>query len=308
LKKIKKQTKFIEKIISPAFISKKFLTMDLKTRTIDGIMTPYCISIYDGKKAISFYLSDFNNANDLLKSSLVYLMRPKYYNYKVYIHNFSFFDAIFLLRIFSELTIFPIKPIMRDGRIIDLNFAFEFNNTKFTLFFRDSYLLLPSSLAKLAINFHVENKGIFPYSFVNDKNISLEYIGNVPDLKYFNNLSIEDYSKYYNSFDGIWSLKTETIKYCEQDCKTLYQVINNFQKKIFQLFRLDILKYPTLSSLAFAIFRSKFIKGSKIPIIEGDLFNQLKESYTGGAVDVYKPWSEKVKRFIDMMLILYIHL
>src|SRR5271154_6068504 len=39
LKKIKKQTKgkFIEKIISNAFISKLFVTMDLETRTIDGI-------------------------------------------------------------------------------------------------------------------------------------------------------------------------------------------------------------------------------------------------------------------------------
>jgi hypothetical protein len=55
------------------------------------------------------------------------------------------------------------------------------------------------------------------------------------------------------------------------------------------LFRLDILKYNTLSSLTFAIFRSKFLKIAKIPIIEGDLFSQLKEAYTGGAVDVYKP-------------------
>jgi hypothetical protein len=293
LKKIKKQVKFIEKIISPSAISKNFLTMDLETRCINGVMTPYCVSIYDCNKPISFYLADFDNANDLLKSSLVYLMRPKYHNYKVYIHNFSFFDAIFLLRIFSELTIFPIKPIMRDGRIIDLKFSFDFNDTKFSLFFRDSYLLLPSSLRKLAINFNVENKGIFPYDFVNDINIPLDYKGLVPDIKYFNNISLEDYNKYYNTFIDNWSLRDETIKYCEQDCKTLYQIIYNFQKKIFQLFRLDVLKYPTLSSLAFAIFRSKFLKDAKIPIIEGDLFNDIKEGYTGGAVDVYKPFPKK---------------
>jgi hypothetical protein len=298
LKKIKKQTKFIAEIISPSSISKNFLTMDLETRTINGVMTPYCVSIYDCMRSqpISFYLSDFNNANDLLKSSLVYLMRPKYHNYKIYIHNFSFFDAIFLLRIFSELTIFPIKPIMRDGRIIDLKLSFDFNNTKFSLFFRDSYLLLPSSLRKLAINFNVENKGNFPYAFVNDINIPLDYIGLVPNIKYFNNISLEEYNQYYNSFNDNWSLRIETIKYCEQDCKTLYQIIYNFQKKIFHLFRLDILKYPTLSSLAFAIFRSKFLKDAKIPIIEGDLFKDIKEGYTGGSVDVYKPFSEKGKK------------
>ena len=306
LKKIKKQVKFIEKIISSGFISKNFVTMDLETRTIDGIMTPYCISIYDGIKAISFYLSDFESTDLMLKSSLNYLMRPKYHNYKVYIHNFSIFDAIFLLKTFSESTKLPIKPVIRDGRIMDLKFSFEFNNTKFNLFFRDSYLLLPSSLRKLAINFNVENKGIFPYAFVNDINIPLNYKGVVPDIKYFDSISQEDYNKYYNTYpwdqqssdkgENNWCLRTETIKYCEQDCKTLYQIINIFQIKIFKLFRLDVLKYPTLSALAFAIFRSKFLKGAKIPIIEGALFNELKKGYTGGAVDVYKPCLEKGKK------------
>src|SRR5271156_660750 len=293
LKKIHKQVKFIKKIISQSFISKNFVTMDLETRVIDGIMTPYCVSSYDGKKAISFYLADFNNPDDMLKASLKYLLRPKYHNYKVYIHNFSFFDAIFLIRIFSELTDIPIKPIMRDGRIIDIKFIFTINNINFNLFFRDSYLILPSSLRKLAINFNVENKGVFPYAFVNYINIPLDYIGIVPDIKYFNNISLEDYNQYYNSFNDNWSLRDETIKYCEQDCKTLYQIIYNFQKKIFQLFRLDILKHPTLSSLAFAIFRSNFLKNAKIPIIEGDLFNDIKEGYTGGAVDVYKPFPKE---------------
>ena len=96
-------------------ISKNFITMDLETRTINSVMTPYSVSIYDGRNSISFYLSDFNNANDLLKSSLVYLMRPKYHNYKVYFHNFSFFDAIFFLRLFSELTIFPLNLVIFPG-------------------------------------------------------------------------------------------------------------------------------------------------------------------------------------------------
>ena len=56
-------------------------------------MTPYCASIYLGlgKKAVSFYLSDYLNPDEMLKASLKYLMLPKYHNYKVYIHNFSFF-------------------------------------------------------------------------------------------------------------------------------------------------------------------------------------------------------------------------
>jgi hypothetical protein len=60
------------------------------------------------------------------------------------------------------------------------------------------------------------------------------------------------------------------------------------------------LKYPTLSSLAFAIFRSKFLKDDEIPIIQGELYQILKNSFTGGSVDVYKPRpeeNEKVFRY-----------
>jgi DNA polymerase type B, organellar and viral len=55
------------------------------------------------------------------------------------------------------------------------------------------------------------------------------------------------------------------------------------------MFRIDILKYSTLSSLAFAIFRTNFLKDSKIPLIHGEMYDFIKESYTGGSVDVYKP-------------------
>lgn len=60
------------------------------------------------------------------------------------------------------------------------------------------------------------------------------------------------------------------------------------------MFIIDILKYPTLSSLAFAIYRSNFYREDyKIPLIEGDIFNFIKKGYTGGAVDIYKPSSPK---------------
>ena len=81
----------------------------------------------------------------------------------------------------------------------------------------------------------------------------------------------------------------ETIKYCELDCLVLYKVIEKFSKNIFELFRIDLFKYPTLSSLAFKIYRSKFLKDFKIPLIHGEMFNFIKESYTGGSTDMYIP-------------------
>jgi len=78
--------------------------------------------------------------------------------------------------------------------------------------------------------------------------------------------------------------------------KTLYSIINVFSKKIFYLFRVNIINYPTLSSLAFAIFRVVFLKDAKIPIITGELYNFIKKGYSGGAVDVYKPYGNYVYR------------
>lgn len=295
IKKVIKPTKFLKVIQPQSFISTNFLTMDLETRTLDGIMTPYSISIYDGKKATFFYLSDFNNANEMMISAINSLMIPKYHNYKIYIHNFSFFDGIFLLKILSDLTDLTIKPIIREGRIIDLKFPFLILSNNFNLYFRDSFLLLPSSLKKLAINFNVSNKGIFPYKFVNNKDVPLNYIGEIPKYEYFENLNKQEYIEYCKSFkNNLWDLRKESMKYCNQDVISLYEIIESFQKKIYSLFRMDILKHPTLSSVAFAIYRSNFLKKEfKIPLIKGDLFYNLKKGYTGGSVDVYKPFSEK---------------
>nr|QWO71395.1 DNA polymerase [Termitomyces sp. K1Ag] len=294
VKKVKKETKFLQPIFHQESISRDFLTMDLETRTIDGVMTPYSISICDGEDTTSFYLSDFKTANEMLKSAIISIMKPKYHDYKVFIHNFSYFDGIFLLRILSELTDIVIKPIIRDGRIINLKFSFSILKYKFNLYFRDSYLLLPFSLKELAFNFDVTAKGIFPYKFVNNKNLSLDYIGKIPEYEYFDNLSLQDYNQYCEGFKKeSWDLRKETIKYCNQDVITLYLVMDKFQKKIFTLFRIDVLKYPTLSSLSFAIYRSGYLKNFKIPLIEGNLFTDIKKGYSGGMVDVYKPFPDK---------------
>lgn len=92
-------------------------------------------------------------------------------------------------------------------------------------------------------------------------------------------------------------MREETIKYCNQDVKTLYSVIDKFSKQIFDLFRINIINYPTLSSLSFAIYRTIFIKDFKIPIFTGELYNFIKKGYTGGAVDVYKPSGKFIYRY-----------
>jgi hypothetical protein len=70
-----------------------------------------------------------------------------------------------------------------------------------------------------------------------------------------------------------------------------------FNSLIFELFSLNINNYPTLPSLAFGIFRSKYLKDFKIPLIGGQLYYDLKKSYTGGATDMYIPYGEDIKEY-----------
>jgi hypothetical protein len=198
LKKNERNVKFLSSKKKDKYLSYKIITMDLETRTINEIMTAYCVSIYDGKLLKSFYLDDYSNDKEMLTIAIKYLMKRKYDNYKVYLHNFSKIDAIFLLSIMSNITN-KLSPLIRDGRIIDLKFEFA---DKYTLYFRDSLLLLPASLRNLAKNFNVDNKGIFPYKFVNNKYVSLNYIGNIPDINYFDNISKEEYINYSSDFNN----------------------------------------------------------------------------------------------------------
>jgi len=127
------------------------------------------------------------------------------------------------------------------------------------------------------------------------------YEGIVPKIKYFDNITEKEYNIYCKLFKNQkWNLKNETIKYCEQDCIVLFHIIKKFNEKIFNLFKINIhkYKYPTLPSLSLGIYRSNFLTEEyKIPLIHGKIYNDLKKAYTGGSVDVYKPYGRKVNRY-----------
>ena len=159
----------------------------------------------------------------MLKACIKSLMIRKYNNYKIYVHNLSYFDGIFLFNVLVDFSD-NIKPIINDNKFIDISFSF--NNGKYKLHFRDSFLMLPSSLRKLAKSFNVEDKGIFPYKFVDT--INLDYDGPVPEFKYFEGISEYEYNNYVNDFKNRnWNLRNETEFYCNQDVLILYKIIFN---------------------------------------------------------------------------------
>lgn len=137
----------------------QILTMDLETKEIDGTMVAYCASIYDGEEAFSFYITDYNSSKEMLKASIEFLLKRKYHGHIIYIHNFSYFDAIFMLTVLSDLLCeykINLEPLIRDGRIINLrvNYGKDAKGRfKYHINFRDSYLLLTASLKNLGKSF-----------------------------------------------------------------------------------------------------------------------------------------------------------
>jgi len=265
--------------------------MDIETFVKDGIHIPYTISWYDGENSRSYYISDLNSSNNMLTQAIKDIMIKKYDNFNVYIHNLSNFDAIFLLKILVQLG--EIKPIIHNDKLISI--GFKFNGYNIT--FRDSHQILITSLAKLDKSFKIVTlKSIFPHLFVNENN--LNYIGTIPDIKYFDSISSIDYNCYIENYN-IWNLRDESIRYCEIDCISLFQIMVKFNDLIFEYFKINVHKYPTLSSLTFAIFRSSFMENDLIPQLSGKIATDIRQGYTGGAVDMYIPRPPKgTKTFV----------
>lgn len=282
-----KKVKFIRAINKSENLNLNIITMDLETRELTNSNLEVISSVfYNGKEFNTFYLADYNNSSEMIKDSLANLKDKKYHRYSIYIHNLSYFDGVFLLKHMVEVFT-VVKPIIRDGRIISIKVYFG-NKNKYHITFLDSLLLLPSSLSKLSKSFGVESKGEFDHNRSNSTNLN--------DILF----------------------REELLSYNKQDCKILYDILNIFSKEIFNMFTIDITRYPTLSSLAFAIYRSNFmstkdikerfidssgevrekiIKQSDIPIITGPLYDQLVNAFAGGHVDVYKSFGENIYRY-----------
>lgn len=89
--------------------------------------------------------------------------------------------------------------------------------------------------------------------------------------------------------NNIWDLKYETIKYCENDCRALWLVLDKFNQLIFNKYKLNIHNFPTLPSLTLAIYKSYYLTENIIPKIGADIYNFIRSGYTGGHTDMYKP-------------------
>jgi hypothetical protein len=190
------KSKFISKTKNVKTLTNNFITIDIETIINNGLLTPYLIAFFDGKNLSSFYLSDFESVEQMMLSCLKSLLIRKYDGFKIYAHNLAKFDIIFLLKYLVKLA--SIKPIIHSGKIISLTVNYG-ENGGYQIEFKDSLLLLLTSLKSLSKSFKVENKkSIFPHLFVNENN--LDYIGNVPTFNNFMKVKEDQYNEYKTNF------------------------------------------------------------------------------------------------------------
>lgn len=164
----------------------------------------------------------------MIEQAFKYLMKRKYYGYKLYIHNLSYFDGVFLLRVLAGIPDINIGVIRRDGKIIRIDIKFdratktEADGTvvptqtssgsyfKGTITIFDSLLILPTGLDKLAATFNCSGKEMFPLRFLSE--VALNYIGDLPGIKhYFHPDPAQQRSAYLKFVDKLESYTSKII-------------------------------------------------------------------------------------------------
>lgn len=267
------------------------LTFDIETyKDVNNKFIPYACGFYDGKRKFLYYLTDYNSPQEMISQCIKDMVIPKYHNHVIYAHNLGGFDISFILVIlFKNYKISNILP--RDTTIMSFTVTTKINGKTVKLKFSDSICLLPSSLSKLGESFKVNTrKDYFPYSFVKEDN--LEYVGNLPDMKYFDEPNfIFRYQLMTDWYTNNWSLKDETLKYLSKDIISLYEIIGKMDEIVFSNYRINITSLTTIASLSFKIIRSNYLKNDKLlGKCRGELEYAIRESYFGGRCEVFKPY------------------
>ena len=226
----------------------------------------------------------------------------------IYAHNLSNFDGIFLLR---HLIAYcqsvnceygKVEPLLFHGKIISIKVKIGTGKNKKTIIFKDSYLLLPLSLRFLCKAFEVSvHKGYFPFLLNN-----IYYSGVLPALEFLSKLSPSIYESIQSEYKSkkMWNFQIESTKYCKLDCQSLYEVIVKFNELIYKEFKVDSHTVLTLPSLAMKINKCHYMPENSIYQLLGKVESAIRESYSGGAVDVYIPHN-RITSFFDKVRALF---
>ena len=126
LKKIFRKCSYINPISKILYRTTTFLTLDIETRKDinTNLLYPICISIHDGENTFSFFRNDYDSNSDMILEAFKVLNKRKYHNQKIYIHNLSNFDGVFLLKHLDNIG--KVKVLKREDRILSIKLYFRF--------------------------------------------------------------------------------------------------------------------------------------------------------------------------------------
>lgn len=207
--------------------------------------------------------------------------RPKEAIEDVYIYGFnnSRFDNLFIY-----------ESLYKSDDTVDILFT---NNSIKTIKYHnvrifDISLFYTGSLASVAEAFKLEiTKGVYPYTFPNKNN--LNYIGSVPDKKYFK--TEEDHKQCVNEHKNKkFNLKEYTEKYCLLDSQLVYEIAVLHLHQCLQIINgniCDVQKCGTGAAIALRcyqqVFQDNWLTQSPNKIIQNE-----RDAYKGGRTEVFK--------------------
>lgn len=308
-----KRENYESKTRRDVLVSNPFIgTLDLEVfKDFNGFGKVYAAGFcVFNEEPIMYYLDKENIHNkDVLLECLDEMLSNKYDGYKFYVHNLSY-DGVFIIHKLKSFNIkkgfeyYKINSLFRDNKILKLEISVKRvlstkkqanigarrrpRNVKITLI--DSFNLLSNSLAKLCESFGVNTtKGNFPHKFVTGK--TLNYVGVIPSTYYWSNISKSEYDNLYTS---TWNLKEECLFYLRRDLLSLLEIMDLFNKYVTRMFDIQLTDCLTISRLSLNIFLKDYLSEYKIPIIKGNIYEDIKKGYYGGVTEVYKPYGKNL--------------
>ena len=257
--------KHITPLVKKACNPTPFFTMDIETIDFKGYQIPLLITSKVTSRVKVFKINNISN-------DAVYELWINFFKYlisnsiegtnTIFTHNLGGFDGVFLQKFVSRYFDNSNVDIIIDDSKSIISITVKINGK--TLVFLDSLRIFPVSLDNLCKVFNVPGK-IEGYK------------------KEWNNASILDNKELLN----------ELIVYAKQDSQSLYEALKAAQDLYISKYKVDITSIVSMPSLANKIFRLNFLD-KNIPIITGfnDMF--IRNSYYGGADDIYKAYAKDV--------------
>lgn len=257
----------------------KFKVFDVETFMTDDISTNwsniYAIGLYDGKNA--WVLKDENKDNDYFIENFLNQLENKDI---IYAHNGGKFDFRFILDFLDNRGIKK-RLLIINGRVVKLKFRYNKNRLEF----RDSFSILPTSLARLTKDFNVEHQKLkMDYKLgIKDPNFDDYFANDLKGLYEVLNLSKSLLNKSTiasNSlYDFITSSQIETIKN-EQIVEDRFRYgYFGGRTEVFKMLGSDLYYYDVNSLYPYVMLKEyPYPIANNFSIVAGN-FNPEKLSY-----------------------------